>query len=215
MKRLISLIIVVFTVSLASQSIFAANGDERRDERKVQQEDGGLFHFEPYLKNYLPLDLELIGNDSVGATCNEKGLLEERLGNKGKFRCMEYLSPSSKEHYRIQHPTKDEGLRVFTFRHKKPVLYASFTPNPETWRGDQVNRYSKVTYQSSEAQQYAQAHGGANDTEVVVAKPVPTQTKPAEQTATVDCSKGTLFEKMQCLGKNPAIGAVINKLPSF
>lgn len=207
MKRLISLIIVVFVVSLASQSTFAANGDERRDQREVQQEDGGLFHFEPYLKNYLPLDLVLVGNDSVGATCNEKGILEERVANKGKFRCMEYISPSTKERYRIQHPTKDEGMRVFTFKQKKPILYASFTPNPEPWKGDQVNRYSKVIYQSDRARQYALAHGAKNsETPVTTSEPAPTApaTPSTPTTSILDCTQGTLFDKAQCIAKNAA-----------
>ena len=228
MKRLISLIIVVFVTSFAVVlSTQAANRNQylideglvpnknvvkKPSQAKVSndEENGGLFRFDPYLKSYLPLDLKLVGNDGVGKGCDVNGVLNK----KEKFHCMEFISPSTKEHFRIRY-SGTEGMRVFTYKKSQPVLYASFTPNPEPWKGGQVNEYSKVIYQSSEAQVYAEAHGGASDTEVAVAKPAPTQTTPTEQTATVDCSKGTLFEKAQCLGKNPAIGAVINKLPSF
>ena len=209
MKRLISLIIVVFLVSLASQSALAANGDERRDQREVQQEDGGLFSHNPYLKNYLPTDMYLVDNDSVGKACNINGAIDA----KEKFHCMEYVSPSTKEHFRIRQSGTD-GMRVFFRKNKTLNLYLSIAPNPAQWKKGGIYENPTITYESGQAQQYAQAHGDQN-TDVAVGKPVPTQTKPAEQTATVDCSKGTLFEKMQCLGKNPAIGAVINKLPSF
>ena len=218
MKRLISLIIVVFLVSLASQSVFARDKNrhphpgtkEEQAEVIRTEENGGLFHYEPYLKNYLPLDLRYVNNKGIGRQCETDGTLV--VG--AKFSCLEYESPSTKEKFRIRH-SGAEGLKVFTYKKATPILYASFTPNPEPWKGGQINEHSKVIYQSSEAEQYAQAHGDQNTTDVAVGKPVPTQTKPAEQTATVDCSKGTLFEKAQCLGKNPAIGAVINKLPSF
>ena len=225
MKRLCSLIIVVSVTAFAVIAPVRAASDRELGlaKQKVNQnqtgagkssvqqsndeQDGGLLGFNPYLKNYLPIDLRLVGNDSVGATCNENGALEARVAEKGKFRCMEYISHSARERYRIRYATKDEGMGVFNYIKGKPVFYASFTPNPEPWKGDRINHYSKVIDQSEKARKYALAHSDKGDeTPVVVDKSTPTApaTPSTPTTSILDCSHGNLFEKAQCIAKNAA-----------
>ena len=154
-----------------------------------------------YLKNYLPLDLRYVNNKSIGRQCDADGKL--MIG--AKFSCLEYESPSTKEKFRIRHGT--EGLRVFTYKKGAPILYASFTPNPEPWKGGQVNEHSKVIYQSDRARQYAQAHGAKNsETPVTTNESTPTApaTPSTPTTSILDCTQGTLFDKAQCMAKNAA-----------
>ena len=213
MKRLISLIIVVFVVTLPAQAASDRGFDYSHSKKETgneqgkvkissDEDDGGLFGFNPYLKNYLPLDTRLINHDGVGRNCNTDGSINEN----GKFLCIEYVSPSTKERYRIRH-SGPEGLKIFNYIKEKIAFYASFTPNPEPWKGDRINHYSKVLDQSEKARKYALAHSEKGD-ETPVAADKSTPVAPAipstPTTSILDCSHGNLFEKAQCIAKNAA-----------
>ena len=184
---------------------YSGTATQQAEARQIE-ENNGLFQHDPYLKNYLPSDLRLANNDSVGPYCNIDGIITKDFT---QGRCVEYVSPFANERYRIR-TSKDAGVYVFSYKKNTLILYASFSQNPQPWHGG-PNIYSKVIYQSDGATQFAQAHGSQSDTEVASTPTKPSQTGSSTQTAIVDCTQGTLFDKAQCMAKNTAIGAILNR----
>lgn len=197
MKRLISLIIVVFVVLLASQSVFAASKTIVEKPKTSWKRSAGLslLGVNAGLKKYLPEDIEYIAQDERGEPCNQDGVLDAGANNN----CKDVISPSSKERYRVRF-SNTQGDRIFLLgKNNKPIRYVQF--------GAGAENMSQVVYASEKAQQFAQAHGGqSKDTPVTTSEPAPTApaTPSTPTTSILDCTQGALFDKAQCIAKNAA-----------
>lgn len=138
---------LLFAAPTFSQHKTAAELAHRDPKSGPEQpkDNGGLFTSHDRYKGVFPADIHFKTGDSVGDSCNEKGMPD----SKAKYRCRHYVDSSRTEYLIRLSPEKD-----YTFFYRKAgdrVILTPYTMYDHSER--------KMYFASDEGRQFASARG--------------------------------------------------------